>query len=241
VTTAPDSSDPPKVTQITVNQQASDVSGTVAGVEIKGNVGMVTGFSEQAVLRLVIAVGVLVFFTAACFFSGGIVIGVGAFTALNKPATVGPPLALSMQNKLVAINALQPGQSFGVSFSEDEFNSYMNLIAGKRFGLSNASVRLVGDPGSFVVAGNSSSMGNLPVVATFKVTTGNTPIQLRSAAVQLLPFGNSPVGWVAVPGPVASSSVGPLNEQLFQNVRLDSVTASGTPGDPAMTIRGVKR
>lgn len=241
MTTSPVPPDKPAVSQITVNQQATDVSGTVAGVEVKGNVGSITGFSEQAVLRLMIAVGVMVFATAACFFSGGIVVGVGAFAALNKPATVGPQLGLSMQNKLAAIAALQPGQSFAVSFSEDEFNSYMNLIAGKRFGLSNANVRLLDDPGAFVVSGNSSSLSNLPVVATFQVTTGDTPVQLRTAAVQVLPFGNSPVGWVAVPAPVAASSLGSLNQQLFQNVRIVSVAAAGTAGDPAMAIRGVKR
>ena len=241
MTTTPVPPDKPAVTNISVNQHATDVSGTIAGVEIKGSVGTITGFSEQAVFRLLVAVGVMVFFTAACFFSGGIVIGVGAFTALNKAAIVGPPSALSMQNKLDQINALPSGQRFGVTFSESEFNSYMNLIAGKSFGLQNAQVRLLDEPGTFVVSGNSTSMSNLPIIATFRLATGDTPIVLKSAAVQVLPFGNAPVGWIPVPASVAASSVGSLNQQLLRNVRLDSVTTSGPAEDRVISIRGVKR
>ncbi|MEP7199646.1 MAG: hypothetical protein ABI874_07510, partial [Chloroflexota bacterium] len=73
-----DESDKP-TTNINVNQQANDVRGKQIGVEIDGSVGTVTtGFSAQAVQRLVITVGVLVFVTAVCFLSGGIVIGIGA-------------------------------------------------------------------------------------------------------------------------------------------------------------------
>src|SRR5436190_24380308 len=49
------------------------------------NATTIVGFSPKAVMQLVVSVGLLVFVTAACFFSGGLVVGGAALVALERP------------------------------------------------------------------------------------------------------------------------------------------------------------
>src|SRR5574341_666246 len=92
----------------TDRQSKVDVSGgeIKAGrdVEIAGRdiVTVERGFSAAQVQRLLITVAVIVFVTAACFFSGGLILGGAALAALNRPLSGGlsQEAAHSMQTKL---------------------------------------------------------------------------------------------------------------------------------------------
>jgi len=66
----------------------ASVGGDVAGRDVVKSTTVV-GYSEKAVLRLVIVVGAMVFVTAACFFTGGIVLGSQVFAALERPVNDG--------------------------------------------------------------------------------------------------------------------------------------------------------
>src|SRR5512139_3717531 len=68
------------------------------------------GMTPEAVRRLVITVGAMVFVTALCFFSGGIVAGAVAVQALGRPVDSSLPNAASFQAKLDQVNAAEPGQ-----------------------------------------------------------------------------------------------------------------------------------
>src|SRR5262245_5155242 len=138
------------------SRQDVNVSGDIAGRDVVKNTTNTTtntttnvGFSIDAVQRLVIAVGLMVFITAACFFSGGVAVGGVALAALNKQVGSSPDAAVSMQSKLSQIRALGPGVPFQFTFSEDEISSYLRFIAGPPMGVSDGKVRLL-EPGKLV-------------------------------------------------------------------------------------------
>src|SRR3989337_621618 len=66
----------------------ASVGGDVAGRDVVKSTTVV-GYSEKAVLRLVIVVRAMVFLTAARFFTGGIALGSRGFAALERPANDG--------------------------------------------------------------------------------------------------------------------------------------------------------
>src|SRR5690349_11353400 len=138
-----------------------NVDGDLAGRDIVKNTTTTTtnvGFSIDAVQRLVIAVGLMVFLTAACFFSGGVVVGGAALAALDKKVGSSLDAANSMQAKLDQIRALGPGTQFQFTFSEDEISSYLRFIAGPPMGVSDGKVRLL-EPGKLVMGGEASQLG----------------------------------------------------------------------------------
>ena len=130
------------------------ISGDVAGRDIiktttigddliQGDVTNVTnvGMSPQAVQRLIITVGLVVFVTAACFFAGGIFVGANVFAALNKPVNSGTDAAARFEQKIDAVAQLQPGETYQLRFTEDELSSYLKFVLGPQIGLSNARAR----------------------------------------------------------------------------------------------------
>ncbi|MDW8327471.1 MAG: hypothetical protein RMK99_12970, partial [Anaerolineales bacterium] len=112
------------------------IGGDVAGRDVVKTTTTITGFSEQAVQRLVLIVGALVFVTAACFFSGGVAVGFFAFDALNKQVGSSPEAAARFEDRLEQLNNLQAGQRFEFVFSEDEISSYVRFIAGPQLGFA---------------------------------------------------------------------------------------------------------
>lgn len=183
------------------------------------------GFNAAQVQRLIITVAVLIFVTAGCFFSGGLVLGVGAFAALNSQNFASSQdAALSFQAKLNQLNALAPGQRFEFPFSEDELSSYIKFILGDQIGFAHETgkARLLA-PGELVVGGELTSLGNVPVAATFEMTdVVGAPLKLKGAAVQVLRLGNLPFGWVAVPTIFLQGVEQDINH-LFGTVELQDV------------------
>jgi hypothetical protein len=201
-----------------------------------------TGFSELAVQRLVITVGVLVFVTAAFFFAGGIIVG-GVFANLNKPVGSSQQAARDMQDKLDTLSRLRPGQRFIASFSEDEISSYIRFIAGPQLGLNNAKARLLSGPGRIVLEGNYAGLSNAHVIVIIRLALNDQPTQVESAAVQVLPTGNSTFGWVFIPPPLVQPLASQIDARVFSQARLNAVqvtTPTGPETQPAvLTVAGV--
>ncbi len=194
-----------------------------------------TGLGAAEVQRLLITVGVLVFVTAACFFSGGVAVGGVAIAALNTPVPKSDEMAIAMRNKLEQVANLSSGESLELAFTEAELCSYVWRDLGPQIGLRGAETRLLGS-GRFVVGGQWEELGNARIAATFQVQEGSTPIKLESAAMQVLPLGASSFGWVAIPPQALQPLEDRLNRELG-DVKLGPVSSylqspeAGAPDD----------
>lgn len=199
------------------------------------------GFNASQVQRLIITVAVLIFVTAGCFFSGGLVLGVGTFAALNSQNFASSEeAALSFQSKLEQLRALAPGQAFEFPFTEDEISSYVKFILGDQIGFApeTGKARLLA-PGELVVGGELTSLGNMPVAATFELTNEiGAPLELKAAAVQILRLGDLPFGWVAVPTIFLQDLEKSINS-LFGAVELQNVTDQSDGTAKAWSVIGV--
>ncbi|MBN1889724.1 MAG: hypothetical protein JW850_17135 [Thermoflexales bacterium] len=195
----------------------------VAGRDIVATTTTYTGMGAAEVQRLLITVGMLVFVTAACFFSGGVAVGGVAIAALNTPVPKSDEMAVAMSEKLERVADLSSGQSLELVFTEAELCSYVWRNIGPQIGLRDAETRLLGS-GRFVVGGQWESLGNSRIAATFHLQEGDTPIKLESAAMQLLPLGDSSFGWVPIPSLVLQPLEDRLNRELG-NVKLGPVSS----------------
>jgi len=221
--------------------QDVNVGGDVAGRDVVKNTTNV-GFSVDAVQRLVIAVGLMVFLTAACFFSGGVAVGGVALAALDRKVGSSQAAADSMKAKLDAIRALGPGQAFQLTFSEDEISSYLRFIAGPRMGLSDGKVRLL-EPGKLVIGGQSSSLGSVPFAATFELqyNTPGKPLRLTGAAIHILPLGNSGFGWIVVPTFLLNPVADQVNASIGAGYELSTMTDVSNGTELSWMVTGVTR
>jgi hypothetical protein len=217
-----------------------DIAGRdIAGRDIRHEETTNIGFSQQAVLRLMIAVGVMVFITAACFFSGGIAIGAGAFLALNRPVNSNLPAAQDLQLKLDAISALPPDQPFRVTFTEEEMSSYFRFFIGPQNGIQDGRVRLLND-NELVIAGNVDSLGGRPAAAVFSVQKNSDQLlHLESAAIRAIGAGNGVFGYVVVPTPLLQPVADRVNAALAGNYQVTKITEDYNEGQPAWSIEGI--
>jgi hypothetical protein len=200
------------------------------------------GFSAAAVQRLVLSVGALVFFTAACFFSGGIVVGGAALVALERPVNSNnEAAALRFANALHDLQTLPAGQAFRFTFTEEEISSYFRLVVAPSLpgNITDGKVRLL-DNGDLVVAGQAGFLRNATFAATFTwQDTPGEPLRLKGAAIRALP-GGSAFGWVAVPGFVLRPVTSQINN-LFGGVQFTNVDPGQIGTEPAWQVEGVSR
>jgi hypothetical protein len=200
-------------------------STTIGDDLIQGNVTHVTnvGLSPQAVQRLLVTVGLVVFVTAACFFAGGIFVGAKVFTALNRPVNSTQAAADSFAQKMAAIAQLESGDTYQLRLTEDEFSSYLRFTLGPQIGLSEARVRALGS-GQFVVYGRYADLGGLPVMLVGGPQTGSDQLfNLTQAAVQIVPVDStqsetvSAIGWTPVPNalmqPLVDKALAPVRQR----------------------------
>jgi hypothetical protein len=200
------------------------------------------------VQRLVITVGVLVFVTAACFFSGGVAVGFGAVRELNRQVNSdNPPAAARFEAALNVLRALPPGQPFTFTFTEEEISSYFRLTIAPQIGVRDGKMRFWPDePGRLIVGGEAEALGNLRFAATLEQQdTPGEPLKLTGAEVQVLPLRNqqgddSAFGWVAVPTFLLRPIADDIN-RLFGDVQLTAVTEAAPWPSPAWTAAGVTR
>jgi hypothetical protein len=215
---------------------------TTAGRDVVGGDVVTTtnvGFTIQAVQRLVITVGVLVFVTALCFFSSGFVLGGAALAALTRPVASSPEAATTFAEKLAALQQLAPGEIATFSFTETEISSYFRFVLAPSLGglgIAEGKVRLLGDD-RLVVGGQAASLGGVNFAATFRVTdTPGQPLDLQAAAVQALPTG-TPFGWLLVPNRYLGGAEQSLNA-LFGNVQIVDTRLGPVPDSWTVTVRG---
>lgn len=236
--------DRPPDSGLGVNLSGGDVSvgGDVAGrdvVKTTQNITQTTyvGFSEQTVRNLLLTVGALVFVTAACFFSGGLVMGVAAFNALNRPVASAEEKALIFQDKLALLQSLAPDQPVSFDLQEDELSSYVRFILGPQIGFApgTGKARLVGD-NEIALAGRLTSMGDILVSATFELSAEpGRPLTLKSAVAQLAPLPDDRFGFGAVALPAAAlQPVETRLNDLLGNVQLNQ--AVNLTVDPAAPV-----
>jgi len=216
------------------------VGGDVAGRDVVKTTTTQVGFSEAAVQRLVWSVGVLVFITATCFFAGGVAAG-GIGIALARPVMVWPHAADSMQAKLDALQAMAPGDTFQATFTEEELNSYFQLVVGPQVGLAPGSgaVRLLPNH-QVLVAGQSSLTGptRLAAILEPRLNSPGQPFKLDSAAIQILPLGSSRWGWVPLPTAVLQPLVQQLNDLVPSGLEFSAVADAGDASQPAIELTG---
>jgi hypothetical protein len=224
-------------------------STTVGDDLIQGNVTNVTnvGLSPQAVQRLIITVGLVVFVTAACFFAGGIFVGANVFTALNRPVNSTQAAADRFGQKMEAIAQLQPGDTYPLRFTEDELNSYLRFTLGPQIGLSEARVRALGS-GQFVVYGRSADLGGLPVMLVGGPQAGSDQLfNIAQSSVQIVPVDSgrldtvSALGWAPVPTALVQPLVDKALASAQQHYTLTNVSkASAATGGDSWSVIDVR-
>jgi hypothetical protein len=260
----PDQPEPqqPHSTSGGVNVGADDVTvgGSVVGRDqitsttigddlIQGNVTNVTnvGLSPQAVQRLLVTVGLVVFVTAACFFAGGIFVGANVFTALNRPVNSTQIAADSFAQKIDAVAQLQPGDTYQLRFTEDELSSYLRFTLGPQIGLSDARVRALGN-GQFVVYGRYADLGGLPVMLVGGPQAGSDQLfNIAQSSAQIVPVGSgqpdtvSAIGWVPVPTALVQPLVDKALASAYQRYTLtDGSKASAAAGVNSWSVINVR-
>lgn len=210
---------------------------TTAGRDVVGRDVVTTttnvGFSAAAVQRLLLTVGFMVFVTAACFFSGGVVLGGAAIAALDSPVdSDDPALAAQFGELLAAMQNVAPGEAVSFTFTEAQISAYFRQVVAPTLplDLTDGRVRLLGDD-QLVIGARAGDLANANVAATFDwQATPGEPLRLTAAAIQVLPLGNALFGWVAVPTPVLQPLSAGIND-LFGGLQLTAVDAL-PPDDP---------
>jgi hypothetical protein len=180
------------------------------------------GFSAAAVQRLLVTVGIMVFVTAACFFSGGLLLGGATFAALDREVDSDDALAAAQFAELLqTINNLPPGVSVTLNFTEQQLSAYFRQVVAPTLPLdiTEAKLRLLGD-GDLVVGGRAGSLGGAQFAATFEwQDVPGAPLRLDAAAVEVLPLNRNAFGWVAVPTLLFEPLTGGIND-LFGGIRV---------------------
>jgi hypothetical protein len=196
------------------------------------------GMTPEAVRRLVLSVGVLVFVTAFCFFSGGIVVGFAALQAFERELPSTREAAEDFQAGLSQVQSLPPGQLFRWSYTENELSSYIRFILGPQIGFAGRARFLSSDEVAF--QGPWVGMGGRPVMVVTRMETDSPQLYYAtSAAVQILPLENSHFGWVALPTGMVQPLVDALNQGLATGYTAQAInfptfspTVSGSAAPP---------
>jgi hypothetical protein len=200
----------------------ANVGGDVVGRDKVMQTTTVTnvGMSPDAVRRLVISVGLLVFVTALCFFSGGIVAGVVALQALGRPVDSSLENAATFQAKLDQVNAAEPGQLIVWGFTESEISAYFRHDLGPRLGIAPATGRVRFLPeGQVQFYGRWSGFFNLPVLVITNIETDSATLyHTQSAAVRLFGDETDLFGLIALPAFVVQPLVDGINADIGHQV-----------------------
>ena len=229
------------------NLQAADdinVGGDVVGRDKVTQTTITNvGMSPEAVRRLVITVGGLVFATAFFFFAFGAITAAAALSAFNRELPSSPQAAADFQHQLQIIDAAAPGKTFNWQFEENDLSSYLRFTLGPQIGFDGRARFLSSQQTSF--KGAWSGVGNLPVMVITTIQTDSTELYKTDRAyVQILPLGDN-LGWVPVP----ASTVQPLIDQINQDigsgfvatgVRYPAFGPDGSPLGP-LTMNGVSK
>jgi hypothetical protein len=172
------------------------------------------GMTPEAVRRLVITVGALVFATAFCFFTTGIVAGAAALSAFQRELPSNPAAAEDFQRGLQTIQAAPPGAAFQWSFEENDLSSYMRFTLGPQMGLGDTGRARFMPSQQIAFKGKWAQLAGLPVMAVTTIQTNAQPVyRLDSSFVQVLPLGEN-LGWVPVPNSMLQPFVDQINADI---------------------------
>lgn len=194
----------------------ASVSGDVVGRDKVTQTTTVTnvGMSPEAVRRLIITVGVLVFATAFCFFTSGVVAAAAALSAFQRPLPSTPEAAQDFQSHLQVIQAAPAGKVFQWSFEENDLSSYLRFVLGPQMGLGDTGRARFLPLQQVAFKGNWPQLAGLPVMAVTTLQTSVEPVyRLDNSFVQLLPLGEN-LGWVPVPNNLLQPFVNQINANL---------------------------
>ncbi len=178
------------------------------------------GMTPEAVRRLVITVGAMVFVTALCFFSGGLVVGAVALQALGRPVDSSLENAVAFQVKLDQVNAAEPGQLVVWGFTESELSAYFRHDLGLRIGIApeTGRVRFLPD-GQVEFYGRWSGFFNLPVLVVTNIEKDSAALyHMQNAAVRLLGSESDLLGLMALPPFVVQPLVDAINADIGQQL-----------------------
>ncbi len=230
----------------------ANVGGDVVGRDKVTTTTTVTnvGMTPEAVRRLVITVGVLVFVTALCFFSGGIAVGAVALRAFDHQVNSTLAAAQDFQSGLTAAQSMSSGQRFQWSYSETDLSSYLRFILGPKIGFDGRARFLPNNEVAF--QGNWSGMLGLPVMVVTRMETDAPQLyHATSAAVRVVSVPNSDFGWVALPTSSVQPLVDAINQDIGRGYTAQSVEypqfvtttggGSAPPEDAPLRIVGVKK
>ena len=172
------------------------------------------GMTPEAVRRLVITVGVLVFATAFCFFATGAVAGAAALSAFQRELPSNPSAAEDFQSGLHTVQAAPAGVPFQWSFEENDLSSYMRFVLGPQMGLGDTGRARFMPSQQIAFKGKWPQLAGLPVMAVTTIQTGAQPVyRLDSSFVQVLPLGEN-LGWVPVPNSMLQPFVDRINADI---------------------------
>ncbi len=228
----PEEHEPDEVTNVSggVNVSAADdvsIGGDVVGRDKVTQTTNITqiGMTPEAVRRLVITVGVLVFVTAFCFFSGGIVVGIAALQAVARPGGSTQENAAAFGKSLAEVNALPAGQPLVWGFTEDQLSSYFRRDLGPRIGIlpETGRARFLSSE-EVVFYGRWSGLLNLPVTVVTRIEADSPVLyHTQSAAVRLFGEDDSLFGSVALPAFVVQPLMDAINADIGYQVNAKRV------------------
>ncbi len=214
---------------------AHDKITNVSGDLVARDKVTVIGMPPEAVRRLVLTVGVLVFVTAACFFTGGVFLGAKAVAALGKPVDSNPIFGQQFQATIGQIIAQPEGTQFEWTWTEEQLSSYLRNFLGPRIGLNDARARIL-DDGQVIFYGKWNGFANLPVMAVVAVNTNSDRLfTLRSAAFRVFGDPKDQFGWIALPTSVLQPLVDQIDKDIGGNLKAVKVGS----GSSAIVIDGV--
>ena len=206
------------------------------------------GMAPEAVRRLIITVGALVFITAFCFFAIGAVASAAALGAFNREIVSTVAAAKDFQQKLQTIQAASPNQSFEWQYTETDLSSYLRLVFGPQHGMGDTGRARFLSSQQVVFRGQWPGASNLPVMAVATIQQNAAPVyRLDSSFVQLLPLGEN-LGWVLVPNSVLQPLIDQINHDIGTGyaavkVQYPSFNANNSPAstESPLTLTGITR
>lgn len=152
--------------------------------------------SLSKLLIVLVTLGVI---AGSVLISGEMLVGP---TACDRPVPISREGAALMNRQIEAAKAMQPGQRQTLEFTEEMFNSYVNVISARSGDLIDGGARLT-EPGVALLCGGLPQAGGLPVAVKVRVRVdAGPPYEIAGVAMRVLNTGGG-FGWVAVPDAVA--------------------------------------
>ena len=191
------------------------------------------GLSSLSKLFIVlVTLGVI---AGSVLISGEILVGP---TACDRPVPISREGAALMNRQIEAAKAMQPGQRQTLEFTEEMFNSYVNVISARSGDLIDGGARLT-EPGVALLCGGLPQAGGLPVAVKVRVRVdAGPPYEIAGVAMRVLNTGGG-FGWVAVPDAVAGQFglIDRVREALGDSYIVTALRAP-TPTTWIMAVQG---